>query len=182
MAMRGNSHKLSHKDLLVDRGFLVYVTRTYPAMVPYLKGFHLTIKIWQGGQDAKGWKLKMGDDPSASPSAEVDGAISYTPLGKGDEDEAAAVHCLASKMGGAHIYAPMDGITTPVPRFKDDIEALLQLTDFELPPLRVVRPVNVVHVYYAFRDASGKQFGATLFKSYSCHRQLSTDRRRDQGV
>jgi hypothetical protein len=151
-------------------------------MVPYLKGFHLTIEIWQGGRDAKGWKLKTGDDPSGSPGAEVDGVISYTPLGEGDKDEATAVHCLASKTGGAHAYAPMDSITTPVPRFKDDIEALLQLTDFKLPPLRVVRPVNVVHVYYGFRDASGKQFGATLFKSYSCHLQLRKDRRNDQGV
>ncbi len=37
--------KLSHKELLLDRGFLVYVTRTYPAMVLYLKGFHLTIEM-----------------------------------------------------------------------------------------------------------------------------------------
>lgn len=28
---------LSHKELLSDRGFLMYVTRTYPAMVPYLR-------------------------------------------------------------------------------------------------------------------------------------------------
>jgi hypothetical protein len=124
----------------------------------------------------------MGDDPSASPSAVVDGAISYAPLGEGDKDEAAAVHCLASKTGGAHAYSPMDGATTPVPRFKDDIEALLQLTDFELPPLRVVRPANVVHVSYGLEDASGKQFGATLSESYSCHRPLSKDRRNDQGV
>ena len=45
---------LSHKELQSDRGFLVYVTRTYPAMVPYLKGFHLTIKMWRGGRDAEG--------------------------------------------------------------------------------------------------------------------------------
>jgi hypothetical protein len=38
----GDQLKLSHKELLSDRGFLVYVTRTYPAMVPSLKGFHLT--------------------------------------------------------------------------------------------------------------------------------------------
>jgi hypothetical protein len=41
-----NVPKLSHKEMLSDRGFLVYVTRTYPAMVPYLKGFHLTIEMW----------------------------------------------------------------------------------------------------------------------------------------
>ena len=56
------SPNLSHKELLSDRGFLVYVTRTYPAMVPYLKGFHLTIEMWQCEQDAEGWKLRGGDD------------------------------------------------------------------------------------------------------------------------
>ena len=47
----------SHKELLADRGFLVYITQTYPAMVLYLKGFHLTIQMWRGGRDSEGWKL-----------------------------------------------------------------------------------------------------------------------------
>ena len=46
---------LSHSELLSDRGFLVYVTRTYPPMMPYLKGFHLTIEMWRGGS----WRLPM---------------------------------------------------------------------------------------------------------------------------
>ena len=49
--------RLSHKELLTDRGFLVYVTRTYSAMIPYLKGFHLTIEMWRGGRVLEGWKL-----------------------------------------------------------------------------------------------------------------------------
>ena len=36
--------KLNHKELLSDRGFLVYVTAAYPPMVPYLKGIHLTLE------------------------------------------------------------------------------------------------------------------------------------------
>jgi len=35
-ALAAPNPQLSHKELLSDRGFLVYVTRTYPAMVPYL--------------------------------------------------------------------------------------------------------------------------------------------------
>ncbi len=58
--------RLSHKELLLDKGFLVYVTLMYPTMVPYLKGFHLTIEMWRGGRDAEGWKLQGGDDGSAS--------------------------------------------------------------------------------------------------------------------
>ena len=90
-------------------------------------------------------------------------AASYSPNCGEDEDEAAADHRLAVKLGAEHMYAPEDGFTTPVPRFKDDINALLRLSNFDLPPLRVVRPSHVVHVYYGFGDASGKQFGATIW-------------------
>ena len=38
--------ELEHKELLSDRGFLVYVTRAYPPMIPYFKGFHLTAEMW----------------------------------------------------------------------------------------------------------------------------------------
>ena len=61
-ALVSPSPQLVHKELLSDRGFLVYVTRTYPAMVPYLKGFHLTIEMWRGGRDVDGWKVKEADD------------------------------------------------------------------------------------------------------------------------
>ena len=40
-----NKIRLPHKELLSGQGSLVYVTRTYPAMIPYLKGFHLTIEM-----------------------------------------------------------------------------------------------------------------------------------------
>jgi hypothetical protein len=36
--------QFSHKQLLSDCGFLIYVARAYHMMVPYLKGLHLTIK------------------------------------------------------------------------------------------------------------------------------------------
>ena len=63
-----------------------------------------------------------------------------------DKDEAAANHRLTVKLGEDHVYAPKDGFTTPVPHFKDDINALLRLLNFDLPPLGVVRPSHVVHV------------------------------------
>ena len=53
----GIGEKLSHKELMMDQGFLVYATRTYPPMVPYLKCFHLTIEMWRGGRDIEGWKV-----------------------------------------------------------------------------------------------------------------------------
>jgi hypothetical protein len=37
---------------------MVYATQAYPSMKPYLKGFHLSLETWRGGQDAKGWRLR----------------------------------------------------------------------------------------------------------------------------
>jgi hypothetical protein len=147
---------LDHKELLSDRGFLVYVTRTYPAMVPYLKGFHLTIEMWRGSRDADGWREREADE------CLVD---SFGSLAFGEVSDVAAPKLL---LASAHmVYAPADGLTTPAPCFAEDIQALLKLADFEFLPLRVVRPSCVVQVYYGFGDASGKQFGATISDDHS---------------
>jgi hypothetical protein len=161
-ALQERKPLLSHKELLADQGFLVYVTRGYPAMVPYLKGFHLTIEMWQGGCNAEGWKLKESDNASVTPlqsltsldatragmqGLDLDRAATYSPDFGEDEDKAAANHRLVVKLGEGHVYASTDGLTTPVPRFKDNINALLQLADFKLPPLHMVRPAYVVQVY-----------------------------------
>ena len=55
-------NNLDFKRLQSDRGFLVYVTQTYPGMKPYLKGFHLSLESWRGGRDQEGWKRKQGED------------------------------------------------------------------------------------------------------------------------
>jgi hypothetical protein len=108
----GDQLKLSHKELLADRGFLVYLTRTYPAMVPYLKGFHLTIEMWRGGRDAKGWKLpKAGGEETEEELEDENTAQVYSKLGL--DREATGLH------------APKDGLTYAVPRLKGDVEALM---------------------------------------------------------
>jgi hypothetical protein len=38
--------RLSLRQLLKEWGFLVHLTMTYPVMVLYLKGLHLTIDSW----------------------------------------------------------------------------------------------------------------------------------------
>jgi hypothetical protein len=49
------SGHLPHKTAESFCGFLVYVSRTYRAMVPYLKGIHLTLDSWQPNRDEDGW-------------------------------------------------------------------------------------------------------------------------------
>ncbi len=93
---------------------------------------------------------------------------SYSVERSEDEDVARASHRMRIKGGYGGLYAPEDGFTYPVPRFKTDIAALMRLSDFKLPPLWVVRPTHVVQVFYGFGDASGKQFGATLSENYNC--------------
>jgi hypothetical protein len=47
---------IGRKGLESSRGFLLYVTQTYPSMVPYMKGFHLTLDGWRKGRNSEGWK------------------------------------------------------------------------------------------------------------------------------
>ena len=37
---------LNFKELERDRGFLIYLSRTYKSMCPYLKGIHQTLDSW----------------------------------------------------------------------------------------------------------------------------------------
>ena len=145
--------KLDHKELLSDRGFLVYVTRAYPGMVPYLKGFHLTIEMWRGNRDADGWKL---------PSRQLQSAVMVDNYLGPIDDEEAELSYLMRKRVDPTLRAPSSGLTPIVPRLLDDLKALHSLTRSPLPPLRVVRPIKIIQVLYGFGDASGKGFGSTV--------------------
>jgi hypothetical protein len=48
---------IPHKKIESIRGFLVYVARTYPTMVPYLKGIHLTLDSWRVNRGSDGWPV-----------------------------------------------------------------------------------------------------------------------------
>ena len=49
--------KLNHAMLNRDVGFLCHISRTYPSMFPYLKGFYNTLNSWRFGHDGEGWKI-----------------------------------------------------------------------------------------------------------------------------
>eukprot|EP00956_Cyclotella_meneghiniana_P014553 scaffold21828_cov62-Cyclotella_meneghiniana.AAC.2 len=150
----GGASDLDHKSFLSDRGFLVYVSQAYPALVPYLKGFHLTAEMWRGNRDEDGWKL-----PHKQPENDQAGVPGGGVFDR-DEDEARARYS-TRKQGGEILYAPTSGRTPPAPRLLADLKALLTLTNSTLPPLRVARPNHVLHVYYGFGDASGLGRGTT---------------------
>ncbi len=63
---------------------------------------------------------------------------SYSVQQSEDKDVARVNHRINLKGGGGGVYSPVNGFTTPVPRFKNNIAAQMQLTNFKLPPLQVV--------------------------------------------
>jgi hypothetical protein len=79
-----------------------------------------------------------------------------------DDEDAAAIAHTSRKASVDVLHAPVSGKTSPAPRLRDDLKALLELTRSEHPPLRLARPKQVVHVFYGFGDASGKGKGATF--------------------
>ena len=132
-------------------------------MVPYLKGFHLTIEMWRGGRDTSGYKLTDDDDisvPSLNATSNLDctRALSHVTNPEVEDENDGTMTCPLVRAGvdTSASYAPSDGITTAVPQLIDNITALQVLSDFNLPPLLVVRPANVFQVFYRFADASGK--------------------------
>jgi len=128
------------KQLESHRGYLVYLSRTYPALVPYLKGIHLTLDSWRPHRDPSGWKIATSS--ALSQEGEGDQAVSL--------DSAPDV-----------VWA--------VGQLHDDITALLALFTPAIPPLRPVRPSRTATAIYGFGDASGSGFGTTLLIDESIH-------------
>ena len=54
-------NSLLRKPMLSGRGFLVHLSRTYPGLVPFLKGVHHTLESWRRGRDADGWKFNRDE-------------------------------------------------------------------------------------------------------------------------
>jgi hypothetical protein len=128
------------KQLESDRGYLVYLSRTYPALVPYLKGIHLTLDSWRPHRDPSGWKIAT----SAALSQE----------GEGDQ---------------AVLLDSAPDVVVAVGQLQDDMTALMALFTPEIPPLRPVRLSRTATAIYGFGDASGLGFGTTLLIHGSIH-------------
>jgi len=48
---------LPFKELEKDMGYLVHLSRTYPAMFPYLQGLYNSMNGWRSQRDDEGWKM-----------------------------------------------------------------------------------------------------------------------------
>ena len=126
---------LNTKELRSDRGFLIYITRTYKCLNTFLKGIHLTIDGWRSQRDDDGWRY----------------------IGPGREgldvriDEANAIN--------GHDYPE---IVEPVSRLIHDLEALKSIMTFEQAPVVLVHTSKIYMARYGFGDASGSGFGSSI--------------------
>ncbi len=140
--------ELPFKQLESDRGFLVYIANAYPAMKPYLKGFHLSLEMWRGGRDVEGWKMQDLPD---------------------NESNQAGYATPQEEKGIVRERGPASGLTTAVPRLKNDLEALLVLTSAPTPTRWVVRQHELVTAVYGFGDASSGGFGSLVGLAQGVH-------------
>jgi hypothetical protein len=128
------------------RGVLVYLGWTYPALVPYLKGIHLTLDSWREWRREDGWKMSSKE-------------IRAYKIEKGWED--IELETLGSLKPPKRVKL--------VPRLESDVRALQELTNSDSPPKRMVRPRSSTIALYGFADASGRGFGSTLIVSGRVH-------------
>jgi hypothetical protein len=103
------------------RGFLIYVSRTYKAMVPYLKGLHLTLDAWRPNRDEEGWRLRLNEEPEEALPIEMGHAprfVKIVPRLGADLkvlmdltgfDEAPAVHVRPSSTAAAYLVGDASG-------------------------------------------------------------------------
>lgn len=136
---------LCRKTLESTRGFLVHVQHTYPSIIPYLKGLHLTIDSWRSGRDADGWKQHSAQ------------------TGVWDE----AQNCWCPWVADDANMAP--STVHAVPRLATDVASLQVLFSAPSPPLRFVRSPKITTVTYGFGDASGAGFGSSMTTSDCLH-------------
>ncbi len=131
------------KKLESERGSLVYVMRTYPAMKPYLRGIHATLDSWHPDRDKDGWKMPPKKKQKGNREADVLAPLQVEDL-HGYEDDCTDwcdkwTTPRPLNHGNNENDGDEEGNKAParvraVPRLTTDVEALLELSSAEAPP------------------------------------------------
>jgi hypothetical protein len=142
---------LDYKMLESDVGFLCHVSRTYPIIFPYLKGFYNTMNNWRCDRDADGWKLShtawmelLAGDVGFETEADI---------GLDFEDRKRKF------VKSRHSNHPAS--VAFVPRLSRDLCALSALFSPPEPTLRLIRGHSIQFALFGFGDASGGGFGSS---------------------
>jgi hypothetical protein len=141
--MEEHEGMLEFKILESHRGFLIYISRTYPSICPYLKGIHQTLDSWRPWRREDGWRMSEKEKIKEHLAENVDEPewrINFND----DSDRKAPARVKAAQ------------------RLAWDLEALVALFEGENPTRRRVRPGKLAVATYGFGDASGIGFGSSL--------------------
>ena len=136
----------------------MYVTQAYPGMKPYLKGFHLSLESWREGRNSEGWKVRANEVVA---EAGVESTVEQGSLDWEAMKWNLMVQSEAKVESEERSRGPRSGVTLAVPRFRSDLEALLELAEGQVPAIRKVRSGKCRMMVYGFVDASAAGFGAT---------------------
>jgi len=143
---------LDRKSLEKDVGFLVHLSRTFPAFFAYFKGIYHTMESWRCGRDSDGWKFSKTAWWNLMAGAVDDDEDGLEDL---PFDEARRIYTRRNQAEEKPTEVKV------VDRLANDLTALKVLFDHAAPPRRLVRGKAIKEVQYGFGDASGKGFGAS---------------------
>lgn len=138
---------LDRRELEKETGFLNHLSMTFETMVPYLKGFYLTLNSWREGRDDDDWKVSSNRWKAILFARSANGRLSEEEvdleLSKSDE-----------------VDAPKSVRASP--SLKGDLEALSYLFGPTGVPEVRIRSKAILTIVYGFGDASGTGLGATF--------------------
>jgi len=141
---------LPFKELEKDMGYLVHLSRTYPAMFPYFRGFYNLMNGWQSQRDDEGWKMTMREWKARLELFEdfdVEEAVESTLSGK--------------KRGRKGKPKTQPEKIVAVPRLQEDIFALTRLFSQSTPSERLIQGTAISEARYGFGDAFKAGFRAS---------------------
>lgn len=138
---------MNYKQLEVVRGFLGHLALTFSIVVPFLKGFHLTLSGHLPKRDIEGWKLTDRAWLAYLEEAKDKGEIS-------EDQMLEMIDEVSPVTPPVHAFA--------VPRLGQDIEALQRFFAADTPPEVRVRAKTISVILYGFADASGRGFGSSV--------------------
>ena len=118
----------NHNKLDQVQGLLVYVSRTYPSMTPYLKGIYLTLDQFRGGRYEDIWNRTESELKEVQNNPETQ-------------------ECQGSKISPSRVVCPVN-------RFSSDVHVLTILNKSQAPTLIHVCPKYIATAFYVFVGVS----------------------------
>ena len=138
---------ISLKELEQRVGFLVHLAMAYPLMLPFLKGFYLSMNSWRPFRRDSGWKMSKRCLSAALQAARRNGSSS-------------SIFGHSSRSG-----APLTVRSASL--LFEHASTLHTLFSASTPSCRLIRGSSSFEVCYFFGDASGDGFGASWWSSTS---------------